>query len=104
MTDDRIEGTANIGAGKLESGLGRVLGDSKTEISGKLREAAGKVQDAYGRAQETLDKVKDQASAARDRIEPFVNERPYAAIGIAAGIGLLLGLMMRERKVVYIRK
>jgi uncharacterized protein YjbJ (UPF0337 family) len=97
MTDDRIEGTVNNGAGKFEAGIGRILGDSNTEISGKIREVSGKVQDAYGKAQ-------DGARAAMDRIDPFVTEKPYAALGIAAGVGLLLGLMMRERKTVYIKK
>ena len=48
MTDDRIAGTArNIGS-KVQEGVGKVIGDTKSEVKGVMNQAAGAVQDAYG--------------------------------------------------------
>ena len=44
MDNDRIAGSAKDFAGKAESTVGDMTGDSKTEASGRMREAAGTVQ------------------------------------------------------------
>ena len=45
MNEDRISGTARNVGGKIEEGLGRLTGDAKTQIRGKLDQAAGAAQD-----------------------------------------------------------
>ena len=36
MDEDRISGTARNVGGKIEEGVGRLTGDARTEIQGKL--------------------------------------------------------------------
>ena len=41
--------------------------------------------------------VRDKAEAMRDDLKEKIQERPYTAVMIAAGIGLLLGIVLRRR-------
>ncbi len=39
----------------------------------------------------------DTARAAANSGDAFVHEKPWAAIGVAAGVGLLIGLLIGRR-------
>jgi uncharacterized protein YjbJ (UPF0337 family) len=41
MDEDRTSGTARNVGGKIEEGVGRVTGDARTQIQGKLDQGAG---------------------------------------------------------------
>ena len=49
MDKDRIAGSANDFAGKVEGAVGDMAGDAKTQAAGRAREASGTVQNLYGR-------------------------------------------------------
>ena len=59
MDEDRISGTARNVGGKIEEGVGRLTGDARTQIQGKLDQAAGAAQDLYG---QTADAARDTAA------------------------------------------
>ncbi|MGW8704261.1 CsbD family protein [Brevundimonas sp. NPDC055814] len=63
MTDQRIEGAVTEAGGKVQNGFGRLTGDSKLQIDGKLNEVKGKAMDAYGRVIDGLDGMVDKAPA-----------------------------------------
>ena len=63
MDKDRIAGSAKDFAGKVESTVGDMAGDAKTQAEGRAREAAGTVQNLYGQAKD----------AARDATDAAVN-------------------------------
>ena len=63
MDKDRIAGSAKDFAGKVESTVGDLAGDAKTQAEGRAREAAGTVQNLYGQAKD----------AARDATDAAVN-------------------------------
>lgn len=109
MSHDRIEGAVKEGVGRVQDAAGGLFGSNKTEMRGKINEAAGSAQNAYGQfkdqAGDTLDQAKDQFSDFYEEIESYVRDQPLAAVAIGAGVGLVLGLLMRGgRKVVYVRK
>jgi ElaB/YqjD/DUF883 family membrane-anchored ribosome-binding protein len=84
-----IDESAAAAVGKVSA-----LADQASELVAKAGEHAQKVySQAAGRAQD-----------AADIIDPFVQERPYAALAIAAGIGLVVGLLMggRRPKIIYV--
>ncbi len=109
MSDDRIEGSLRKGVGHVQDAVGGLTGDGETQARGKLNQAAGAAQDAFG-------KVKDQAAdlygdafgRVEDvyaEIESFTRERPFAALGLAALAGLVVGAAMRgSNKTVYVRR
>ena len=99
MDENRIAGTARNMGGKVEEGLGRAIGDTKTQIRGIADQAAGTAQDLYGQARDT---AADAAVAARDSaaslekwLRSTIETQPYTAALVAFGIGWLLGRMHR---------
>ncbi len=84
MDENELEGAAQNVAGKVQNAAGGLMGDTKTQAQGKAREIGGKLQENYGAA---ADQVKDYASTLSERIQ----DQPLIAVGIAAGIGYLLG-------------
>lgn len=70
--------------------VGEKISRLRTRIEGRLREARVRLADA-----ETLlvEKTKAAARAADD----YVHESPWTAIGLAAGVGVLVGLALGRR-------
>ncbi len=109
MSEDRIEGAAKQGLGRVQDAAGGLLGNDKAQAKGKMNEAAGSVQNAYGQikdqAADVMDQARDQAEDVYEQLETFVRDQPMAAVAVGLGLGLVLGMMLRGgRKTVYIRK
>jgi len=101
---DKATGTIQSAAGKVQDAIdegAETASDKVSEIADRASEfvskAGERVQDVYSRAAE-------QAQGVADTIDPFVQERPYAALAIAAGIGVVVGLLMAGRgpKIIYV--
>ncbi len=84
MNEDTIEGKAREFTGEAKETVGRMAGDSKTEVEGKFDQARGKIQENYGA-------VRDGAAEVIDNVVDTVREFPVSSILIAAAIGWLLG-------------
>ena len=109
MSEDRIEGAAREGLGRLQDAFGGLVGDGATQARGKLNEAFGSAQHAYGRAKDgaldVFDEAGDQLQRALGDVEDYVREDPLKALAIGVGIGLTLGLLLwGGRKAVYLRR
>lgn len=109
MVEDQIEGAARQGVGRVQDAVGGLVGDERTQARGKLNEAAGSLQNAYGKvkdqAQDAIGQVKDRAGDTYDEVEAYVREQPLTALGIAVGVGLVLGLLLHGgRRTVYVRR
>ena len=87
MNEDRIAGTARNIGGKLEEGVGRVTGDIKEQVQGKLDQAAGAAQDLYG---QTAEVARDTAVTFEKWLRSSIETKPYAAVAVALGIGWLM--------------
>jgi uncharacterized protein YjbJ (UPF0337 family) len=109
MDKDRIAGSARDFAGKVESTVGGLTGDAKTQAEGRAREAAGTVQNLYGQAKDAASDVADAAvNYAKDAydnsgdtfrggqkaVAKSVQENPLGALLVAGGIGFALALLM----------
>ncbi len=80
---NRIEGAAEDTVGKLQDGMGGLLGDTATQAKGKAKQFAGQAQGYYG---ETLDSVRDLTS-----------DQPLVAVAAAVGVGFILGALLARR-------
>jgi ElaB/YqjD/DUF883 family membrane-anchored ribosome-binding protein len=69
---------------------GEKVGELRERIQDRLRDAKIRIADAEAAL---LDKTKAAARATDD----YVHENPWRAVGIAAGIGLLLGVIIGRR-------
>jgi uncharacterized protein YjbJ (UPF0337 family) len=84
MDEDRVTGTAKSVGGKIEEGLGRVTGNTQTQLKGQPRQVAGAAEDLYGQA-------KDAAASFTDILQRTIEQQPYTAVAIAVAVGWLLG-------------
>lgn len=84
MNEDTVEGTVGKVAGKVQGAAGDMLGDSKMQADGTIRQAAGYVQENYGAA---VDQVRGLSEELAERVQ----ESPLLAVLGAVGIGYLLG-------------
>jgi uncharacterized protein YjbJ (UPF0337 family) len=120
MSSDRLEGAIKIGVGHVQDAAGGLIGDNALQAKGKFIEATGFLQDAFGQAKghaaEILNDVTDQAADALGQIEDQTRgalettrgryvalqkraiDNPLAAVAIAAGVGLLVGLILLRRR------
>jgi ElaB/YqjD/DUF883 family membrane-anchored ribosome-binding protein len=127
MDTDKIAGQVKNGAGKLEKAAGQALDDPGMEVSGEARELQGKVQETIGAARERISKSADKAKAAlsqatdqagdayvelrqraqqvAEQVDPFVKEKPYAALAIAGIVGLVIGALFFSggARVIYVK-
>lgn len=100
MNEDRLAGTATNLGGKVQQGIGRVTGDTKSQVEGVVNQAAGAAQDLYGQAKDTASDaaqaVRKGAVDAEDYIRQVIEKRPYTVALVALCAGWLLGRMGRH--------
>jgi ElaB/YqjD/DUF883 family membrane-anchored ribosome-binding protein len=75
------------------------LVDATERVSLVARQFSDRAVDAYGRARVT-------AREMDSNLQPFIKERPYLALALAAGVGFLVArsLMSRGPKVIYVEQ
>lgn len=83
MKSEQVKGAMEKVAGKAQAFLGDLTGDEQLQAQGLARETAGQLQQTYGDA---LDTVSD-----------FAKQKPLATVAVVAGLGLLVGLLLRRR-------
>jgi uncharacterized protein YjbJ (UPF0337 family) len=81
MDEDRISGTVRNVGGKIEEGVGRLTGDARTQIQGKLDQAAGAAQDLYG---QTADAARDTAATFDKWLRRTIETQPYTVAIVGA--------------------
>ena len=69
---------------------GEKMVDLRERIGERLRDAKLRIADAEAA-------LVDRTKAAARATDDFVNDNPWQAVGIAAGIGLLLGIIIGRR-------
>lgn len=88
VDENRIEGAARNFGGKIQDAVGGLTGNAETQLRGKANQAAGRVQNAMGSAA-------DEARDLAEHLSDAVRDQPLQALGLAMGVGLLLGWIMR---------
>jgi uncharacterized protein YjbJ (UPF0337 family) len=109
MDKDRIAGSAQDVAGKVEGAVGDMTGNAQAQAAGRAREATGTVQNLYGQAKDAArdageaavsyakDAYANRGETLRDgsqAVAKSVQERPLGALLIAGGIGFALAMLM----------
>lgn len=99
MDENRISGTARNVGGKVQEGLGRATGDTRTQAEGVVNQVAGTAQDLYGRARDGASEAADTALSTASSFEKLlrnaIENQPYTTAVVALGLGWLLGRMHR---------
>lgn len=80
---EKVEGTLQKVAGRVQDTFGAASGDAGNQVEGKARQVAGKAQESYG---DLLNQVRESAVS-----------NPVATIAVVAGVGFLLGALWARR-------
>jgi ElaB/YqjD/DUF883 family membrane-anchored ribosome-binding protein len=100
--------TTQINTDKLFQDLQAVVRDAEALLKATAGQANEKVQEVRTRAEETikqarasLDTVENlavrRAKEMAGQAEDYVRDNPWQSVGIAAGVGLLLGFILSRR-------
>lgn len=97
LARERVMADLRALAGDAES----LLRATAEDASDKAREARTRLTAALDKAKTTYDELQSQgvesAKAALKKADDTVRSHPYESIGVAFGVGLLLGALLRRR-------
>lgn len=93
---------------QLVADLKTVMNDAEALLRATSAQTGEKIQEIRARAEESLRQAKGRLSEIEeeamkrarevaDAADEYVRENPWQAVGIAAGIGLLLGVLLSRR-------
>ncbi len=99
---------SEVSAEKLAADLRRVISDTEALLRATAGQAGESVAAARAKVKDSLESAKDQlgplgeaaaeqARAAVRATDDFVREHPWQAIGIAALVGIALGLLISRK-------
>ena len=87
-------------AAQITDSLNTVAGSAKSRARQGYRQARDKVDSAVSdlseRGSAAANAAQDAADTIEGSVEDFIGERPLAAIGLALGVGFLIGLSWRK--------
>lgn len=93
---------------KLVTDVKVLVNDTEELVKATTAQAGEKIMDIRNRTQETVNKLKPQlvkleaavvekAKATATATDAYIHENPWTAIGVSAGIGLVIGLLIGRR-------
>jgi ElaB/YqjD/DUF883 family membrane-anchored ribosome-binding protein len=93
---------------QLLADLKTVMSDAEALLRATSTQTGEKIQEVRARAEESLRQAKARLSSIEeealrrarevaDATDEYVRENPWQSVGIAAGVGLLVGLLLARR-------
>jgi ElaB/YqjD/DUF883 family membrane-anchored ribosome-binding protein len=103
-----MTGPEKVSTDKLFSDLQTVIEDAEALLQATASQTGEKIDAIRTRARASVHqarerlvaiqaKTADQARQAAESADEYVHKNPWQAVGIAAGIGLLLGVLISRR-------
>lgn len=98
-----------VTAGQLIDDLQTVIGDAEMLLRETAEQGGERIREVRMRAEESVRQAKerlagiqeeaiDRAQAIAGDANDFVRSNPWQAVGIAAGVGLVLGILLMSRR------
>jgi ElaB/YqjD/DUF883 family membrane-anchored ribosome-binding protein len=84
-------------ADKMMDELRAVIADAEELLRATADNAGPKVQEVRARAEESLRQAREHLGSAGRELDGQVRANPWAAVGIAAGIGLIVGVLLSRK-------
>lgn len=69
-------------------------GDKIAEVRGRIQNAAAELRPRLAQAEALL---KEKAKIAAATTDDYVHDHPWTAMGVSAGVGLIIGLLIGRR-------
>ncbi|MFN2338818.1 MAG: YqjD family protein [Gammaproteobacteria bacterium] len=98
----------DVTKGELMDDFKRVVADAEALLKATASYGGGELDDLRAKAEESLKVVKARLSDERDVLmartknaakaaDHYIHENPWQALGVAAGVGLVVGLLTGRR-------
>jgi ElaB/YqjD/DUF883 family membrane-anchored ribosome-binding protein len=87
----------NISTDQIVKDMRAVIVDAEDLLKATASQTGERVEKARARAEESLRVARERIKEAGVDLEEQMRKNPYATAGIAAGVGLLLGLLLSRR-------
>jgi ElaB/YqjD/DUF883 family membrane-anchored ribosome-binding protein len=84
-------------ADNMMNDLKAVIADAEELLRATAGEAGPRVQEIRARAEESLSAAREHLKGAGVELDSQVRANPWAAVGIAAGIGLVVGILLSRK-------
>ena len=97
VTKDKLIEDLKVVAQDVEELLRATASQTGEKIAAARTRAEETLRSARMRLSETSDDVAESARAAATAADDYVRDNPWQAVGIAAGIGLVVGLVLGRR-------
>ena len=108
MTTEAHSSDAQISRDRLKSDLKTVIADMEEYLRATASQTGEKIGVIRERLQEQMHKAKDRLADTREVVvdktkvaaratDEYVHDNPWRAVGIAAGVGLIIGLLIGRR-------
>jgi ElaB/YqjD/DUF883 family membrane-anchored ribosome-binding protein len=99
---------AEVTTDQLLADLKTVMNDAEALLRATSSQTGEKIQEVRARAEQSLRQAKERLSSIEDEAlrrarevadatDEYVRENPWQSVGIAAGVGLLVGLLLARR-------
>jgi ElaB/YqjD/DUF883 family membrane-anchored ribosome-binding protein len=82
---------------KLMHDLKAVVGDAEDLLKATANQTGEQIARARARAEESVRNARERMEDAGEQLDEQVREHPWTAIGIAAGVGMVIGVLLARR-------
>lgn len=77
--------------------LRALIADAEELLRATADQNGPRVQEARERAEESLRNARERLEGAGRELDARVREHPWAAVGVAAGLGLVIGILLGRK-------
>jgi ElaB/YqjD/DUF883 family membrane-anchored ribosome-binding protein len=97
---DAVKNDISALADQISDVIEAFKGDARKQAKRSYKQARANVDsmmsDASKRGSEALDAAQDYAGSLEESLEDAITQRPLAAVGLAVGLGFLIGVTWRR--------
>jgi ElaB/YqjD/DUF883 family membrane-anchored ribosome-binding protein len=86
-----------VSTDKLMKDMRTVVGDAEELLKATASQTGERVEKVRARAEQSLRAARDQLEDAGSAVNDQVHKHPWTTAGVAAGIGLLIGILIGRR-------
>ncbi|MGA2657205.1 MAG: hypothetical protein ABSH34_06760 [Verrucomicrobiota bacterium] len=72
--------------------------EAPNRVDTEQREQRAKLESVIEKAKEVCERLQNQTAAAAKAADKAIREHPYQAVGIAFGVGVLLGVLVVQSR------